>query len=125
MGCTFCQQARGLWMIKTACLEFGSSGIRFKILALGPIANRMMESLHQQVNTEIPEQVEDFVKAMIPMNRYGTNSEITQMELIQRSHNLHFSWLRTNPLSATMGFFWQMEVSLLDDWTGQVFEFED
>ena len=116
-GCTLCQQARGLWVIKTACLEFGSSGIRFNILALGPIANRMMESLHQQVNTEIPEQVEDFVKAMILMNRYG--------ELIQRSHNLHFSWLRTNPLSATVGFFGQMEVSLLDDWTGQVFEFED
>ena len=90
MGCTFCQQARGLWMIKPACLEFGSSGIRFNILALGPIANRMMESLHQQVNTEIPEQVEDFVKAMIPMNRYGTNSEITQFALFLASDESTF-----------------------------------
>ena len=90
MGCTLCQQARGLWMIKTACLEFGSSGIRFNILALGPIANRMMESLHQQVNTEIPEQVEDFVKAMIPMNRYGTNSEITQLAFFLASDKSTF-----------------------------------
>ena len=90
MGCTLCQQARGLWMIKTACLEFGSSGIRFNILALGPIANRMMESLHQQVNTEIPEQVEDFVKTMIPMNRYGTNSEITQFALFLASDESTF-----------------------------------
>ena len=90
MGCTLCQQARGLWMIKTACLEFGSSGIRFNILALGPIANRMMESLHQQVNTEIPEQVEDFVKAMIPMNRYGTNLEITQFALFLASDESTF-----------------------------------
>ena len=90
MGCTLCQQARGLWMIKTACLEFGSSGIRFNILALGPIANRMMESLHQQVNTEIPEQVEDFVKTMIPMNRYGTDSEITQFALFLASDESTF-----------------------------------
>ena len=90
MGCTFCQQARGLWMIKPACLEFGSSGIRFNILALGPIANRMMESLHQQVNTEIPEQVEDFVKTMIPMNRYGTDSEITQFLLFLASDESTF-----------------------------------
>ena len=91
MGCTLCQQARGLWMIKTACLEFGSSGIRFNILALGPIANRMMESLHQQVNTEIPEKVEDFAKTMTPMNRYGTDSEITQFALFLALDEFTFS----------------------------------
>ena len=90
MGCTLCQQARGLWMIKPACLEFGSSGIRFNILALGPIANRMMESLHQQVNTEIPEKVEDFAKTMTPMNRYGTDSEITQFALFLASDESTF-----------------------------------
>ena len=77
-------------MIKTACLEFGSSGVRFNVLAPGPIANRMMDSLHQQVNPENPAAVEDFVKTMIPMNRYGTDEEIAQFALFLASDESTF-----------------------------------
>ena len=77
-------------MIKPACLEFGSSGIRFNILALGPIANRMMESLHKQISPANPTEVEDFIKSKIPMSRYGTDSEIAQFPLFLASDKSTF-----------------------------------
>ena len=77
-------------MIKTACIEFGSSGVRFNVLAPGPIANRMMESLHKQINPANPTEVEDFVKSKIPMNRYGTDGEIAQFALFLASDESTF-----------------------------------
>lgn len=77
-------------MIKTACIEFGSSGVRFNVLAPGPIANRMMESLHKQINPANPTAVEDFVKSKIPMSRYGTDSEIAQFALFLASDESTF-----------------------------------
>ena len=77
-------------MIKTACIEFGSSGVRFNVLAPGPIANRMMESLHKQINPANPTEVEDFVKSKIPMSRYGTESEIAQFALFLASDESTF-----------------------------------
>ena len=77
-------------MIKTACIEFGSSGVRFNVLAPGPIANRMMESLHKQINPENPASVEELFKNNIPMGRYGTDLEIAQFALFLASDESTF-----------------------------------
>ena len=72
-------------MIKTACIEYGSSGLRFNALAPGPIANRMIESLNRQRNPENPKEDEELMKSNVPMNRYGTNNEIAQLALFLAS----------------------------------------
>ena len=72
-------------MIKTACIEYGSSGLRFNALAPGPVANRMIESLNRQRNPENPKVDEELIKSSVPMNRYGTNNEIAQLALFLAS----------------------------------------
>ena len=72
-------------MIKTACIEYGSSGLRFNALAPGPVANRMIESLNRQRNPENPKEDEELIKSSVPMNRYGTNNEIAQLALFLAS----------------------------------------
>ncbi len=67
-------------MIKTACIEYGSSGLRFNALAPGPVANRMIESLNRQRNPENPKEDEELIKS-VPMNRYAVNNEIAQLDL--------------------------------------------
>jgi len=77
-------------MMKTACLEFASQGVRFNALAPGPIDNRMMNSLHEQMNSNEPETIRDFVTDLIPMKRYGTNEEIAQFALFLASDESSF-----------------------------------
>ena len=77
-------------MMKTACLEFGSENIRFNSLAPGPIDNRMMQSLHEQLNSEDPNSVKDFVTESIPMHRYGSNQEIANLALFLVSDDSSF-----------------------------------
>ena len=77
-------------MVKTACLEFASEGVRFNALAPGPIDNRMMKSLHEQMNSNEPEAIRDFVTGLIPMKRYGTNEEIAQFALFLASDESSF-----------------------------------
>jgi NAD(P)-dependent dehydrogenase (short-subunit alcohol dehydrogenase family) len=77
-------------MMKTACLEFGSEGIRFNSLAPGPIDNRMMQSLHDQLNPDDPNSVREFVTESIPMRRYGSNQEIANLALFLASDESSF-----------------------------------
>ena len=77
-------------MVKTACLEFASDGVRCNALAPGPIDNRMMKSLHEQMNSNEPEAIRDFVAGLIPMKRYGTNEEIAQFALFLASDESSF-----------------------------------
>ena len=72
-------------MIKTACIEYGSSGLRFNALAPGLVVNRMSESLNRQRNSENPKKDEELIKSSVPMNRYGTNNEIAQLALFLAS----------------------------------------
>lgn len=77
-------------MMKTACLEYGSDNLRFNALAPGPIDNRMMHSLHEQLNPNEPGSVRDFVTESIPMRRYGSNEEIANLALFLASDDSSF-----------------------------------
>ena len=67
--------------VKTACIENGPFGIRVNALAPGPIDNRMMASLGEQLNPDDPQSVRDVVTDLNPMNRYVTNEEIANIAL--------------------------------------------
>ena len=68
-------------MVKTACLENGPMNIRVNALAPGPVDNRMMASLGEQLNPDDPASVVDMVNGMVATNRYSTNEEIANLAL--------------------------------------------
>jgi len=77
-------------LVKTAALEFGEAGIRVNAVAPGPIANRMMQSLEEQLAPDDVQGMHDTVAALIPMKRYGTNEEVAQMTLFLASDESSF-----------------------------------
>ena len=68
-------------MVKTACLENGPMNVRVNALAPGPVDNRMMASLGEQLNPDDPSSVVAMVNGMVATNRYSTNEEIANLAL--------------------------------------------
>ena len=68
-------------MVKTACLENGPMNVRVNALAPGPVDNRMMDSIGEQLNHDDPSSVVDIVNGMVATNRYSTNEEIANLAL--------------------------------------------
>ena len=68
-------------MVKTACLENGPMHVRVNALAPGPVDNRMMDSIGEQLNPDDPSSVVDIVNGMVATNRYSTNEEIANLAL--------------------------------------------
>ena len=68
-------------LVKSACLEFAESGIRTNAIGPGPIENRMMDSLGEQLNPADPEGARETITGLVPMKRYGTNEEVANLIL--------------------------------------------
>src|SRR6478672_2328782 len=68
-----------LGLVKTAALELGRAKIRVNAVAPGPIDNRMMQSLGNQLGGGNPNAFRTFIEGRVPMSRYGTNEEIAQL----------------------------------------------
>ena len=66
-------------LVKTAAIELGPANIRVNAVAPGPIDNRMMQSLADQLGGGDPLGFRSFVEGRVPMGRYGTNEEIAQL----------------------------------------------
>jgi NAD(P)-dependent dehydrogenase (short-subunit alcohol dehydrogenase family) len=66
-------------LVKTAALEFGPANIRVNAVAPGPIDNRMIRSLADQLGGGDPAGFRTLVESRIPMGRYGTNEEIANL----------------------------------------------
>ena len=77
-------------LIKTACLENASFGIRVNALAPGPTDTRMMESVGAQINAEDPAAFKDMVLTSIPMQRYATVEEIANLAVFLASDESSF-----------------------------------
>ena len=72
-------------LVKTVALELATSGIRVNAINPGPIDNRMMQSLANQLAPEDPGVVRSAIEDMVPMKRYGTNEEVAHLAVFLAS----------------------------------------
>ncbi len=66
-------------LMKCAALEVAEFGVRVNAIAPGPIDNRMIHSLTDQLAPDDPGALEAQLKEMIPLHRYGVNDEVAAM----------------------------------------------
>ena len=66
-------------LVQTLAMELADSNIRVNAVAPGPIDNRMMQSLGDQLGGEDPSALRAAISNRIPMKRYGTNEEIAHL----------------------------------------------
>jgi NAD(P)-dependent dehydrogenase (short-subunit alcohol dehydrogenase family) len=72
-------------LVKTAANELATTGVRVNAIGPGPIDNRMIRSLEEQILPDDPDGVRDMVMGGIAMNRYGTNEEVANLALFLAS----------------------------------------
>ena len=65
--------------MKTAALELGPSNIRVNAVGPGPIDNRMMQSLGNQLAGDDAAALRTGVESTIALRRYGTNEEVAHL----------------------------------------------
>ncbi|WP_309601988.1 SDR family NAD(P)-dependent oxidoreductase [Sphingomonas sp.] len=66
-------------LVKTAALELGPFNIRVNAVGPGPIDNRMIASLQNQLAPDDPAALREGIEAGIPMKRYGTSEEVAHL----------------------------------------------
>lgn len=66
-------------LVKTAALELGEFNIRVNAVGPGPIDNRMMESLGNQLAGDEAAQLRSQVESTIALKRYGTSEEVAHL----------------------------------------------
>lgn len=68
-------------IMKTAALEHANKHIRVNSIHPGPVDNRMMHSIEEQIHPEEPTDSRKDFEASIPFTRYAENSEIADLAL--------------------------------------------
>lgn len=77
-------------LMKTAALELAPAGIRVNTVNPGPIDNRMMRSVEDQVAPGHGDVVKAAFLKQLPIGRYGTNEEIARVALFLASDESSF-----------------------------------
>ena len=68
-------------IMKTAALEHANKGIRVNSIHPGPVNNRMMRSVEEQIHPGQPAESRRDFEAGVPFKRYAENSEIADLAL--------------------------------------------
>lgn len=68
-------------IMKTAALEYADKGIRVNSIHPGPVNNRMMRSVEEQIHPGKPAESRRDFEAGVPFKRYAENSEIADLAL--------------------------------------------
>lgn len=89
-------------LVKSVALELGESGIRVNAIAPGPIDNRMIKSIEDQINPSNPDAVRAIATSKIALNRYGTNDEVANLALFLASDESSFSTGAIFPIDGGM-----------------------
>lgn len=66
-------------LVKTAALELGPSNVRVNAVGPGPIDNRMIDSLQNQLAPDDPAALRSGIEQTIALRRYGTNDEVAHL----------------------------------------------
>jgi len=72
-------------MMKTAALELAPDKIRVNSIGPGPIDNRMIASLEQQLGQGDAAAMRAFIESKTALGRYGTNTEVANLALFLAS----------------------------------------
>ena len=72
-------------LVKTASLEFGGANIRVNAVAPGPIDNRMMQSIGEQLAPDAAAAVRKDIESSVALGRYGANEEVANLALFLAS----------------------------------------
>lgn len=80
-----CSKHALVGLVRTAALECASTNIRVNAIHPGPISNRMMESVEQQLSPDAPQDAKKDFEDLVPLGRYGTNEEIAALAVFLAS----------------------------------------
>ena len=72
-------------IMRTAALEFAERKIRVNSIHPGPVDNRMMRSIEDQLGPDNPEEVKGGFESAIPFGRYAESREIGELALFLAS----------------------------------------
>jgi len=72
-------------LVKVAALELGPFNVRVNAIGPGPIDNRMIRSIEEQLAPDAADAVREGFSQMIAMKRYGTNEEVANLALFLAS----------------------------------------
>jgi len=72
-------------LVKSAALELATSNIRVNAVAPGPIDNRMIHSIENQMAPDDAANLRKQFEGMIAMGRYGVNEEVANLILFLAS----------------------------------------
>lgn len=78
-------------LVKTAALELAASKVRVNAIAPGPIDNRMIQSIEQQMAPGDTAGLREQFKGLIAMGRYGKNEEVANPVLFLASDESSYS----------------------------------
>lgn len=74
-------------IMKVAAMEFADKGIRVNSIHPGPVNNRMIRSIEEQISPEEPTKAKKDFEDSTLLHRYAENKEIAELALFLASEN--------------------------------------